>query len=74
VTARNAEGPDTDARPCHCERQSHTTEDNPAFASERSGDVGRQRRTGDLVPAGYLLVSVMRELFAKADVFEDGDE
>ena len=72
MTPRNAEGPDTDARPCHCERQFHTTE-GKAFVSERSATAGTPRRKPDLVPAGELLVPVLRELFARADVLDDGE-
>lgn len=68
---RNAEGPDTDARPHHRERQFHITEGNQASAFERSAGAGTPRRTGDLVPAGQLLAPVMRDLFAKADALED---
>jgi len=50
----------------------HTTEGNRAFAPERSASAGTPRRSGDLVSAGQLLVSVMRELFAAADQAEDG--
>jgi hypothetical protein len=68
---RNAEGPGTDAWPHHRERQCHITEGNQAFALERSADAGTPRRTGDLVPAGQLLVPVLREIFARADGVED---
>jgi hypothetical protein len=72
VSPRNAEGPDTDARPCHRERQFHTTE-GKAFATQRSASAGTSRRIGDLVPAGQLLVPVMRELFAQPDALVGGD-
>ena len=74
VMDRNAGGPSTDARPHHRERQCHITEGNQAFALERSAAAGTPRRTGDLVPVGQLLVSVLRELFAKADAFEEDGE
>ena len=32
------------------------------------------RGTGGPLPAGQLLMPVMRELFAKADALEDGEE
>ncbi len=55
------------------ERHIHTTEGNPAFAFERSAGAATPRRSGDLVPAGQLLVPVMREIFAKADALEGGE-
>jgi len=73
VSPRNAEGPDTDARP-NLERQVHTTEGNSAFACDPSADATGQRGTGGPVPAGQLPVPVMRELFARADALEDGEE
>ena len=32
------------------------------------------QRVSDLVPAGVLLVPVLRELFTRTDELEDGDE
>jgi hypothetical protein len=73
VMPGNAEGPDTDVWPDHRERQYHHITEGRAFASERSADAGTPRRCGDLVPAGQLLVPVLRELFARADALVGGD-